>query len=126
MFGSEGAETAVYPFDWPEEGFTFPEEKSQRCSKANCFKKEVSYVPSKTQIKALVSLSSNCSQKVTHVCNINGLSGLSSWIDANGTSNSYWHGNQTSGNFQFFEKSDIKGVKDWIVSFCVTPYKSEA
>ena len=107
LFGSEGVETAVYPSDWPEEGFTFPEEESQRCSKANCFKKEVSYVPSKTQIKALVSLSSNCSQKVTHVCNINGLSGLSSWIDANGTSNSYWHGNQTSGNFQFFEKSDI-------------------
>ena len=101
IFGPEGALTIVHPDGWPEEGYTFPENESQRCTKANCYTKEVSYVPSKDQIKALVSLSSNCSQKVTHVCNINGLSGLSSWIDANETANSYWHGNRTSGNFQF-------------------------
>ena len=110
LFGSEDAVTAVHPSDWPEGGFTFPENESQRCTKANCYTKDVPYVPSKTQIKALVSLSSHCSQKVTHVCNINGLTGLSSWIDANGTSNSYWHGNQNSGNFQFIQFSNIRGL----------------
>ena len=72
LFGSESAETAVHPSDWSKGGFTFPENESQRCIEANCYKKDVSYVPSKTQIKALVSLSSNCTQKVIHVCNING------------------------------------------------------
>ena len=101
-FESDGGQTVVHPSDWPKGGFTFPEEENRRCSKANCYKKEVSYVPSKTQIKALVSLSSNCSQKVSHNCYFNGLTGLSSWIDSNGTPNSYWHGNKTSGKFQFF------------------------
>ena len=102
LFGSDGADTAVDPSDWPEGGFSFPENESQRCTKANCYSKDVSYVPSKTQIKALVSLSSNCSQKVSHICNFNALTGLSSWIDSNGTSNSYWHGNKTSGKCPFF------------------------
>ena len=102
FFGTEGAQTAVHPSDWSVGGFTFPENESQRCIKANCYKKEIAYAPSKDQIKALVSLSTNCSQKVTHVCNMNGLSGLSSWIDAIGTANSYWHGNRTSGNSHFF------------------------
>jgi len=111
LFGSEGAETAVFPSDWPEGGFTFPEEESQRCTTANCHKKDVAYVPSKTQIKALVSLSSNWFQKVIHVCNFNALTGVSSWIDANGTSNSYWHGNRTSGNSHFFQYSNIEGAR---------------
>ena len=102
LFGSDGGQTAIQPSDWPEGGLTFPEEESQRCSKANCYTKDIAYAPTKTQIKALVSLSSNCSQKVSHNCYFNGLTGLSSWIDSNGTPNSYWHGNKTSGKFQFF------------------------
>ena len=101
LFGNEGGQTIVYPLDWPEEGFTFPDNESQRCSKPNCYKKEVAYVPSRSQIMALVALSSNCTQKVTHVCEVNGLTGVSSWIDSNGTANSYWHGDRQSGRFQF-------------------------
>ena len=97
LFGSDGAQTLLHPSECPERGFIFPANESQRCSKANCYKKEISYVPSKPQIMALVSLSSQCSQKVTHLCNLNGLTGLSSWIDANGNSNSYWHGNRDKG-----------------------------
>ena len=104
LFGIEGSQTIINPIDWPEEGFTFPENESQRCSKANCYKKEVSYryVPSKIQIRSLMAVSSSCWQKVTHTCNFNALSGFSSWIGSNGTSNSYWHGNKNSGNFKFF------------------------
>lgn len=72
LFGSEGGQTVVYPIDWPEEGFTFPENESETCSEANCHKKEVAYVPSKIQIKSLMALSFNCTQKVSHRCNING------------------------------------------------------
>jgi len=54
LFGSEGAQTAVLPSDWPESEFTFPENESQRCTKANCYKKDVAYAPSKTQIKTRV------------------------------------------------------------------------
>lgn len=100
LFGTDGGQTIVHPVNWPEKGFTFPENESQRCSKANCYKKEVSYVPLKAQIKALVALSSNCSQKVSHICNFNGLTNLSSWIDSNGTTNSHWHGDRISGKFQ--------------------------
>ena len=102
LFGSDGGQTVIYPTDWPEEGFTFPENETQRCSAANCFKKEISYVPSKIQIKSLMSLSSDCLQKVIHTCNANGLTGSSSWIGINGTSNSYWHGNRNSGKFQMY------------------------
>ena len=100
LFGLEGAQTIVHPADWPEEGFTFPENESQRCSSANCYKKEVDYVPSKAQIKSLMALSANCTQKVIHTCNINALTSLSSWIGSNGAANSYWHGNRNSGNSQ--------------------------
>ena len=100
VFGTEGGQTVIHPVDWPEQGFTFPENESQRCSKANCYQKEVAYVPSKAQIKSLIALSSNCTQTVTHTCNFNALSGLSSWIGFNETVNSYWHGNKTSGKFQ--------------------------
>ena len=105
LFGSEGGYTIIHPVDWPDHGFTFPGNETQRCSSANCYKKEVAYVPSKTQIMALVALSSNCTQKVTHVCNVNGLTGVSSWIDSNGTANSYWHGDRKSGTFQFLKLS---------------------
>ena len=98
MFGSEGALTVIHPADWPEEGFTFPANESQRCSSANCYQKEVSYVPSKAEIKSLMALSLHCTQSVTHTCNFNALSGLSSWIGSNETINSYWHGNRNSGN----------------------------
>ena len=99
LFGSEGGQTIVHPVDWPDQGFIFPENETQRCSAANCYKKEVAYVPSKTQIMALAMLSSNCTQKVTHVCNVNGLTGVSSWIGLNETTNSYWHGDRNSGTF---------------------------
>ena len=102
LFGSEGGQTVIYPSFWPEDGFTFPENESQRCSKANCYKKDVVYVPSKAQIKSLTAMSSNCTQKVTHTCNFNALTGLSSWIGSNGTVNSYWSGNRESGTFHFF------------------------
>ena len=100
-FGLKGGLTVIYPTDHPGEGFTFPENESQRCLKANCFKKQIEYGPTKDQIGTLIELSSNCAQKVAHNCNFNGLSGLSSWIDRNGTTNSYWHGNRNSGTFQF-------------------------
>ena len=100
LFGLEGGQTIVHPVDWPEEGFIFPENENQRCSSANCYTKDIAYVPSKFQIKSLMALSSNCTQKVTHTCNINDLTGVSSWIDSSGTTNSYWHGNRNSGNFQ--------------------------
>ena len=99
MFGFDGGLTLIRPADWSEEGYIFPEDNSQRCSSANCYKKDVAYVPSKTQIKSLMALSSNCTQKVTHTCNINALTGVSSWIGSNGTVNSYWHGNKNSGKF---------------------------
>ena len=102
LFSSEGGQTVVYPINWPEEGFTFPGNESERCSQAFCHKKEVEYVPSKIQMKSLMALSSNCTQKVSHRCNINALTGYSSWIDSNGTANSYWHGNRNSGSLQFF------------------------
>ena len=100
LFGSAGGLTVIHPTDHPEEGFTFPENESQRCSKANCFKKQIEYGPSIDQIRTLVALSTNCRQKVTHNCSFNGLSSLSSWIGSNGTANSYWHGNRNSGPFQ--------------------------
>ena len=53
LFGSEGGQTVVYPIDWPEEGFNFPENESERCSEAHCHKKEVAYAPSKIQIQSL-------------------------------------------------------------------------
>lgn len=102
LFGSEGGQTLIHPVGWPEKGFIFPENESQRCSSANCYMKEVAYTPSKAQIKALLALSSNCTQQVTNTCNVNGLTGVSSWIDSNGTANSYWHGDRNSGNFQLF------------------------
>ena len=102
MFSAEGGQTIVNPINWPEEGFIFPGNESERCSKAYCYKKEVAYVPSKNQVKSIMALSSNCTQKVSHTCNANALTGLSSWIGSNGTANSYWHGNRDSGNFQFF------------------------
>lgn len=102
LFGSEGGQTVIRPDDWPEEGFTFPDNDSQRCSSANCYKKDVVYVLSKAQIKSLMALSSNCTQTVTNTCNINALTGFSSWIGSNGIANSFWHGNKNSGKFQFF------------------------
>ena len=104
MLSSKGALTLVSPSDWPEEAFTFPENESQRCSSANCYRKEIAYVPSNAQIKSLMALSSNCTQKVTHTCNINPLTGLSSWIGSNGTANSYWHGSRNSGTFSFYSQ----------------------
>ena len=100
IFVFEGGLTVIHPTDHPDGGLTFPENESQRCSKPNCFKKQIQYEPSKDQIKTLIALSTDCTQKVTHICSFNGLSGLSSWIGSNGISNSYWHGNQNSGNFQ--------------------------
>ena len=105
VFGTEGGQTVIHPVDWPDQGFIFPENETQRCSAANCYKKEIAYVPSKIQLKSLMALSSTCHQKVSHMCNFNALTGLSSWIGSNGTANSYWHGNQiqaNSGRFQFF------------------------
>ena len=102
LFGSNGAQTVVHPIDWPEEGFIVPENEHQRCLSPNCYKKEVAYTPSKTQIKSLMALSTNCTQTVTHTCNINELTGVSSWIGSNGTENSYWHGDRNSGKFQPF------------------------
>ena len=99
IFGFKGGLTVIYPTDHNKEGITFPENESQRCSEANCFKKQIQYSPSKDQIKKLIALSTNCTQKVTLNCNFNGLSGLSSWIGVNGTANSYWHGNRNSGTF---------------------------
>ena len=100
VFGTDGGQTVIHPVDWPEQGFTFPENESRRCSKANCYKKEVVYAPSEAEIKSLMVLSSNCTQTITNTCNFNALTGLSSWIGSNGTANSYWHGNQNSGKFQ--------------------------
>jgi len=102
IFGFEGAQTIVHPADWPDEGFIYPENESQRCISANCYKKEVDYVPSKAQIKSLMALSSNCTQQVIHTCDVNGLTGDSSWIDSNGTANYYWHGNRNSGKSQIY------------------------
>ena len=102
LFGSDGGQTVVNPIDWPEEGFTYPENESDRCSEANCHEKEIAYAPSKIQIKSLMALSCNCTQTVSHRCNINALTGYSSWIGSNGTANSYWHGARNSGRFQFF------------------------
>ena len=98
-FDFGGGLTVIYPTDHPEGGFTFPENENQRCLEANCFKKQIEYGPSKDQIRSLIALSSNCTQKVTHNCNFNGLSDLSSWIGLNGTINSYWHGNRNTGPF---------------------------
>lgn len=100
LFGSAAGHTVIHPTDYPEGGFTFPENESQRCSEANCFRKQIEYGPSKNQIGTLIALSVSCTQKVTHNCNINGLSGISSWIGSNGVSNSYWHGHRNSGTFQ--------------------------
>ena len=103
LFGSEGGQTVIPPSDQLKEGFIFPENEQQRCSKPNCFKKEIEYAPTKDQIKSLMALSSDCSQKITHTCNFNGLTGISSWIDSNGNANSYWHGNRNSGkSHQFY------------------------
>ena len=99
MFGLKHGLTIIHPTDQPEGGFQFPENESQRCLKANCFKRRIQYGPSTDQIKTLIALSTNCTQKITHNCNFNGLSGLSSWISSNGTTNSYWHGNRNSGTF---------------------------
>ena len=99
LFGYDGAQTVIHPSEIPKDGFIFPPEKSpeKRCAKANCYKKGISYVPSKAQIMALVSLSTECTQKVIHTCNFIMLTGFSSWIDANGNSNTYWHGDRNSG-----------------------------
>ena len=116
LFGSEGGQTVVYPIDWPEEGFNFPENESERCSEAHCHKKEVAYAPSKIQIQSVMGLSSNCTQKVSHTCNFNALTGVSSWIGSNSTANSYWHGNRNSVKFKFFAfDTRVPSYAVWVI-----------
>lgn len=50
-------------------------------------------------LKSLMALSSNCTQAIRHKCQINGLTGFSSWLGADGIQNSYWHGDKNSGKF---------------------------
>ena len=52
-----------------------------------------------------MSLSTNCTQAITHNCNFNVLSGYSSWLDANDTVYSFWHGDRDKGKHK---KSALK------------------
>ena len=40
-------------------------------------------------------MSSNCQQRIYHKCDLNPLSGVSSWTDINNNKNRYWHGNES-------------------------------
>ena len=43
--------------------------------------------------KAIISQSVACKQRIKHVCSINRLTNLSSWIGRNGFKHTYWSGN---------------------------------
>ena len=51
---------------------------------------------SKDPCPALTDLSVECYQEVDHECNLNALTGYSSWTDRNGQVNHYWHGNAST------------------------------
>ena len=57
-----------------------------------CYKDEITYNSSDEQIKALISVSSTCSQSISNNCTSNPLTGSSYWIDNNGDMRTYWHG----------------------------------
>ena len=45
--------------------------------------------------KTLTGLSSHCQQRIYHRCDLNPLTGASSWTDINNNKNRYWHGNES-------------------------------
>ena len=88
--------TIIRPSDWTADGFTFPANESERCVAPYCHSKSVEYNASKDQISALTDLSVECHQEINHECNLNALTGYSSWTDRNGHVNHYWHGNASA------------------------------
>ena len=88
--------TIVRPTDWTEDGSRFPVNESERCTEPYCFSKSIEYKPSKDQISAMTDLSVECKQEIEYECNLNALTGYSSWTDRNGQVNHYWHGNDSA------------------------------
>ena len=88
--------TIIRPTDWTADGFAFPANESERCAEPYCHSKSVEYGASKDQISALTDLSVDCHQEIQHECNLNALTGYSSWTDRNGQVNHYWHGNASA------------------------------
>ena len=95
-FSTNKGITKVFPLDWPSEGFVFPPNKENRCLEPNCYNKSISYHPNKFQLQSLQSLSDSCNQSIEHHCNINMLTGFSSWVDSLGTVHEFWHGGAIS------------------------------
>ena len=44
----------------------------------------------------MTDLSIECKQEIQYDCNLNALTGYSSWTDRNGEVNHYWHGNDSA------------------------------
>ena len=44
----------------------------------------------------MTEISTNCEQKIKHICKNHRLTGISSWTGRNGIKNHYWHGDHNS------------------------------
>ena len=47
-----------------------------------------------------MDISSNCTQAVSHHCDLNGLTNYASWLGSDEMSYSFWHGNGENGGFK--------------------------
>ena len=97
MVISDGTGTTVIAHNQKEPGQTSLPWRTGGCSEPGCHKAEFSYVPEMVQIEALIEISTQCQQAITHNCTNNPLSRYSWWTDRNGESREYWHGDFSGG-----------------------------
>ena len=63
------------------------------CHDPGCFSDNITYDATLEQIEAIIFLSKDCRQEITHKCSVNRITGYSWWVGRDGSENSYWHGN---------------------------------
>ena len=55
--------------------------KEDGCEERGCFRDEISYNASVSQIEALMYISQQCEQTIKHTCKVNPLTGYAFWND---------------------------------------------
>ena len=68
-----------------------------------------------------MNISSNCTQAVSHHCNLNGLTDYASWLSSDGVSYRFWHGSGENGKLSKKENRNnlIERRYSWLQMFFI-------
>ena len=77
-----------------QSGQTAPPGAEGGCEPRGCFADKITYGLDKSQLEALIRISSDCEQEITHHCFTNALSTYAFWLDRHGREVTYWNGDK--------------------------------